>query len=160
MCKNIIAYFLHISYRIIISLLYFLNAWLMDTDYFFLDSPKSNAKRIFIVDDDEPIRTIITEILEVAGYMVNAFENGMQAVKHALITPPHVILLDYFLPGEDTNHLISKFRLLETMKHVPIILISASHLAKKAAEEWRVDAFLEKPFQAQTLLQAINKCDK
>ena len=77
---------------------------------------------ILVVEDDIPVRNLITTTLETQDYKYHTAENGTQALLAAASAKPDVILLDLGLPDMDGVEVIKKVR---SWLEVPIIVISA-----------------------------------
>ena len=56
---------------------------------------------IAVVDDDPDIRLTLSVVLKGAGFEVQTFEDGQNALD-AASAPPALILLDYMMPRLDT----------------------------------------------------------
>jgi DNA-binding NtrC family response regulator len=119
---------------------------------------RDDRRKIFIIDDDTDITEAMQLLFETNGYAVQTFLTGKRGLQQALFDPPDIIVLDYFLPGEDTGTIIKQLQTNNKTKKIPMILISASLTAEKAAKEWKLSGFLEKPFHVNALLQLMEKC--
>lgn len=111
-------------------------------------------KRIFVVDDDLAIREVLSLMVHDAGYDVEAFESGHDMLKSLQKVVPNAILLDYLLPGEVTEDIIQNIK--EKDIKTPIILMSADIRTIKIVDSLPVHAFLQKPFQMTTVLDALS----
>jgi PAS domain S-box-containing protein len=82
------------------------------------EGEKKNAPRtghILVMDDDQTLRELVTEMLEQGGYQISTFAEGKSLVEHfrqlqAKGTPPHCIILDLTVPGQQGG--------LETAKQI------------------------------------------
>lgn len=109
---------------------------------------------VFIVDDEEIITQLITELLEDAGYSVRVFHDGASALLEIIRQPPRLVILDIGLPvmtGDEVLQLVRKQGILT----LPVIIMSAgaplqTYLSKGATE------ILAKPFDVDMLLQQVN----
>lgn len=116
----------------------------------------SQAKKIFVVDDDASIGDILSMMLEMEGYSVASFISGSEGIGKAREIRPDLVLLDYFLPGENPEDIIANLR-SEAGDNLPILLMSASSQAEKKAKDLAVNEFISKPFQRENLLKAIDR---
>jgi CheY-like chemotaxis protein len=57
--------------------------------------------RVLVVDDDASIRSVVSELLQDEGYVVDTAEDGAQALRRARDAPPEAILLDLMMPVLD-----------------------------------------------------------
>ena len=115
-------------------------------------------KTILIVEDDRRITLALGIRLEAHGYRVVSAPDAVHAMNEAMRESPDVVVLDINLPGG--NGLMIAERLMENASttDLPVIFITASRqprLRERAAELSAV-AFLEKPFSAGDLLDAID----
>lgn len=113
-----------------------------------------NKPLVLIVEDDAPVRNLISTTLETHDYKYHTAQNGAAAVIDALSSNPDVVLLDLGLPDIDGIALIRKIR---TWSKVPIIVISArsEDTDKIDALDAGADDYLTKPFSVEELLARL-----
>ena len=109
---------------------------------------------ILVVEDDAPVRNLITTTLESQNYKYMAAANGNQAVMSAASGSPDIILMDLGLPDMDGVDVIKKIR---TWSVAPIIVISArsDDHDKVDALDAGADDYLTKPFSVEELLARL-----
>ena len=109
---------------------------------------------ILVVEDDAPIRNLITMTLKAHEYRFLAAATGEGAVMEAASHNPDIILLDLGLPDVDGVEVIRRIR---SWSNVPIIVISArSEDADKIdALDAGADDYLTKPFSVEELLARL-----
>lgn len=114
---------------------------------------KGNKPSVLVVEDDVPIRNLITTTLEMEKYKFDTAENGNQAIMLAAANNPDIILMDLGLPDIDGIEVIRKIR---TWSVAPIIVISArsDEKDKVAALDVGADDYLTKPFSVTELSAA------
>ena len=115
----------------------------------------TNGKQyILVVEDDAPVRNLITTTLESQNYKYMAAANGNQAVMSAASGSPDIILMDLGLPDMDGVDVIKKIR---TWSVAPIIVISArsDDHDKVDALDAGADDYLTKPFSVEELLARL-----
>lgn len=108
-----------------------------------------------IVDDDESVRQSISSLLRSAGYKTALFESAEAFLKSEQFHEPDCLVLDVRMPGLSGLELQS--RLLSMKRLTPVIFITAhasDELRIKALEQGAV-AFLDKPFNDEALLTAL-----
>lgn len=112
-------------------------------------------KHILIVDDDEDLSYIISEMLEGYGYEVSHAENATKAFEMLLDKKYHLILLDINLP-ETTGFEIC--RELRKVSSVPVIFASArtSETDRITGFDIGGDDYLPKPYSMKELLSRVN----
>ena len=81
-----------------------------------------NKLLILVVEDDAPIRNLITTTLKTHDYRYITAANGESAIMEASSHNPDIILLDLGLPDIDGVEVIKRIR---TWSALPIIVISA-----------------------------------
>ena len=115
---------------------------------------KGNKPSVLVVEDDVPIRNLITTTLEMEKYKFDTAENGNQAIMLAAANNPDIILMDLGLPDIDGIEVIRKIR---TWSVAPIIVISArsDEKDKVAALDVGADDYLTKPFSVTELSRQI-----
>lgn len=115
---------------------------------------KGGKPVVLVVEDDEPIRNLITTTLEMEKYKFDTAQNGAQAVMLAAANNPDIILMDLGLPDMDGIEVIRKIR---SWSVAPIIVISArsDEKDKVAALDVGADDYLTKPFSVVELLARL-----
>ena len=113
-----------------------------------------NNPLILIVEDDAPIRNLITTTLKAHEYKYLTAQNGENAIMQASSHNPDIVLLDLGLPDIDGVEVIKKIR---TWSEMPIIVISArsEDNDKIEALDAGADDYLTKPFSVEELLARI-----
>ena len=113
-----------------------------------------NKLLILIVEDDAPVRNLMTTTLKAHDYRYLTAANGESAIMEASSHNPDIILLDLGLPDIDGVEVIKKIR---TWSNVPIIVISArsEDRAKIDALDAGADDYLTKPFSVEELLARL-----
>ena len=81
-----------------------------------------NKPLILVVEDDAPVRNLITTTLKAHDYRFLTAANGASAVLEASSHNPEILLLDLGLPDMDGIEVIQKVR---SWSNMPIIVISA-----------------------------------
>ena len=118
---------------------------------------KKDESSILIVDDDRDIVTAIETILSMENYKTAHAFSGKECLTYLEKNQPDLILLDYMLPDMTGKEIVAFIRGNETLSHVPIILISAAHGVKDIAQNLPIQAWIEKPFELEKLLQVVAK---
>lgn len=113
-----------------------------------------NQIQILVVEDDAPVRNLITTTLKSHGYRYLAAVNGQAAIMEAASHNPDIILLDLGLPDMDGVEVIRRIR---SWSNVPIIVISArsEDTDKIDALDAGADDYLTKPFSVEELLARL-----
>ena len=108
------------------------------------------------VEDDEALRTMITFMLEDAGYPVRAVADGEAALAAVVEAMPALILLDLRMAGMDGWAFAGHFA--DRHGHAaPIVICTAAHDSARVAGSVGADAFLDKPFRLDDLLDTVGQ---
>ncbi|MDO4942598.1 MAG: response regulator transcription factor [Lachnospiraceae bacterium] len=113
-----------------------------------------NKLLILVVEDDTPVRSLITTTLKAQDYRFIVALNGNEAVMETASHNPDIILLDLGLPDIDGVEVIRRIR---SWSNVPIIVISArsEDSDKIDALDAGADDYLTKPFSVDELLARL-----
>jgi len=117
------------------------------------------ALDILVVDDEPDIRDLISGVLEDEGYSTRVAADSDAALAAVNERRPSLVLLDVWLRGSrmDGLELLSELKQLDAK--LPIIVISGHgniDTAVAAVGQGAVD-FIEKPFEAETLLHLVSR---
>jgi adenylate cyclase len=116
--------------------------------------------RVLVVDDDEMNRDLLLRRLERQGHRVFLAENGLEALamlRHARVD---LILLDIVMPGLDGLQTLERLKADETLRHTPVIMLSALDEIDRVVRcvEVGADDYLSKPFNPVLLRARITAC--
>ena len=113
-----------------------------------------NKVLILVVEDDAPIRNLITTTLKAHDYKYITASTGESAIMEASSHNPAIVLLDLGLPDIDGVEAIKRIR---TWSNMPIIVISArsEDNDKIEALDSGADDYLTKPFSVEELLARL-----
>ena len=119
-----------------------------------MKSPKRPT--VLIVDDELPIRKMLTEVLTLEGFPIETATNGREALDLLAQSGPRVVLLDLLMPEVDGRAVIEQLEATpdERSKH-RIILVSA-WLNLEKYRDLKAEARLPKPFTVDQLLNALD----
>lgn len=115
------------------------------------------SQRILVVDDEETIRYLVRDKLELAGYEVLTADSGGQALqiiqRHGL---PHLAILDITMPGMDGFELCQA---LQQYADLPIVFLTAideEETVVKGIEQYAED-YITKPFSPRELVSRVRR---
>lgn len=116
--------------------------------------------KIAVVEDNPDNRMLVQALLE-DRYEISEYETGAEAVAGLGSNVPDLVLLDISLPEMDGTEVLAWIRSQETLKHVPVIALTAHAMAgdrdKYLAEGF--DDYVTKPIVDEGLLiEAIERC--
>ena len=116
--------------------------------------------RILVVEDDDAIRGVVSDVLRDGGYEVYEAINGADAMEQVDDQRPDLIVLDLMMPVMDGWQFVEQFRHKPFSNQVPIVVTSASHDLPRTAERLKslgVRTCLAKPFDVESLLTLIGR---
>jgi CheY-like chemotaxis protein len=114
---------------------------------------------VLIVEDDPDIRGAIAEVLTDGNYRALLASNGADALAElrAAAPTPCVILLDVMMPVMDGKEFRNQQRGDETLRGIPVVVLSAHADATNYAEQMQAAGFLKKPVDLSTLLEIVEQ---
>ncbi len=115
---------------------------------------------VFVVDDDVSVRKSVARLIESVGLKVETFASAREYLKQDPCEGPACLVLDVRMP--EMSGLDLQDELTSAGLSMPIIFITGHGnvpMSVKAVKAGAVD-FIEKPFDDQTLLDAINEAIK
>jgi two-component system chemotaxis response regulator CheY len=117
------------------------------------------GKLIMIVDDSASLRQVVAIALKGAGYDVIEASDGKDALSKLTGQKVHLIVSDVNMPNMDGITMVREIKKLPNYKFTPIMMLTTeSDTSKKmAGKEAGAKAWLVKPFQPPTLLDAVSK---
>jgi len=114
--------------------------------------------RILVVDDEAPVRTMISATLEQEGHVVEMAVSGRNAMDILLQSEPFdLVLTDIVM--QDGNGIALLERLHNSQPHLPVVMVSAIHDISVAIDSMRRGAYdyLLKPFEREHLVATVRR---
>ena len=114
-------------------------------------------RRILVVEDEAPIRDMITFVLEQNGFNTVEAQDFEQAISKIVEPYPDLVLLDWMLPGGTGVKLAKKLKQHEHTRNIPIIMLTArsDEDDKVRGFEAGIDDYVTKPFSPKELIARI-----
>ena len=111
---------------------------------------------VYIVDDDELIRDSLKQLVTSVGLKVKAFSSAQSFLDYTLPDQVCCLVLDIRMPGMSGLELQDE--LLKSAQLIPIIFITGHGTVPMSVRALKAGAidFIQKPFEDQELLDAIN----
>lgn len=116
-----------------------------------------NAKRILIVEDEQPIREMVMFALANAGYEVREAADARQAQTCIAERLPDLVLLDWMLPGISGIDYARRLKKDDLTRELPIIMLTARAEEEDTVQglESGADDYMTKPFSPRELVARI-----
>ena len=120
-----------------------------------VQSSQNHSKHIFLIDDDESMRTVLKGMLEFLGFQVHVYASAIEFLKVSMQAAPAVIITDMQMPVMSGVELQAE--LLKRGRQIPIIFISGESTLPETISAMKQGAieFLLKPFERDQLLSAV-----
>jgi len=114
-------------------------------------------EKILIVDDDEGVRQVLTQILESAGYVVTGADSGEKAIAAAREVPFELVILDMVLPRVDG---LAVLREMGTLRpDMPVVMVTGYASVETAIKAMKMGAsdYVVKPFRTDEVELVVGK---
>ncbi|WP_031569621.1 response regulator [Rheinheimera texasensis] len=114
-------------------------------------------KTILIIDDSAPLRLVLNEILQTAGFDTLQAEDATSALGLLDGRKVHLLICDLYMPDLDGLTLLQKVRTIPSYRFTPVIMLSTekSEEFKDKAYNAGAKAWVTKPFSPQQMLNAV-----
>ena len=118
----------------------------------------TDVKTVFIVEDDEAIGDLLVQAIEQeTSYQAVLASDGFQALKMLRTVKPDLLILDYGLPDMNGLEFYDTIHAVKSLKHLPVLIISAETARIQKEVKARHLPQLQKPFELTILLEAIER---
>ncbi|MDB5969546.1 MAG: Two-component system, OmpR family, response regulator [Hydrocarboniphaga sp.] len=115
---------------------------------------QTHRPHIVVVDDDQQIRELLSQVLDQYGFSTRAVADGRELTRALAEQPADLIVLDLMLPGDDG---LSICRELRTRSATPVIMLTArgESVDRVVGLEVGADDYVAKPFDPRELVARI-----
>ncbi|MCL2619264.1 MAG: response regulator, partial [Defluviitaleaceae bacterium] len=122
------------------------------------DTPVAAKQKILMIDDSDSFILILNSILK-EDYETLISLDGEDGLETAELTKPDLILLDVVMPGMSGYEVLEKLKASETLRHIPVILITGKKSEDSEAKGYALGAadFIRKPFDRATVREKVDK---
>lgn len=112
--------------------------------------------KLLIVDDSKSMRSVIKKVLEMSGFVADAYfeaGDGQEALQLLTDIDIDLVLTDINMPVMDGMTFLTELRRDEKLKNLPVIVVSTEGSAERRGEAERLGAagYLQKPFQPEEI---------
>jgi CheY-like chemotaxis protein len=120
---------------------------------------KSQQVRILVVDDEDIVREFIGSALEEEGFDITLAQDGVDALEKLKDGPFDLAMVDLMMPRMDGNELINSIKSRETLKKMPIIVLTGDDREEtvKRIISLGVEGFLVKATDVDEIIQRVKK---
>jgi len=117
------------------------------------------GKKILLADDSVTIQKIIELTFEGEGFDLEVVGDGQEAFERAKASPPDIILADFTMPGLSGMDLCRRIREHPVLNPVPVVLLTNSfdEFDRSEGDAAGVTAYVEKPFESQSLIDRVHE---
>ena len=119
------------------------------------------AIKILLVDDEAPILTMMTHVLELEGYDVHTANSPLIALEMLRKEKHHIVVTDISMPEMDGLELLQAIRAFDPLIQVVVMTGQSSMQKAIRALEHGATEYLLKPFtDVNKLIQAVKLCEE
>jgi len=121
--------------------------------------PKGKGELILIVDDEEAVRFVTSQILESNGYRTLLASRGTEAVARYLEKGGEIslVLTDIHMPGMGGLEAISVLQRLNPRLRIVVTTGASTAIADEDLMKIGTEAFIKKPFDVIQLLETLHR---
>ena len=111
--------------------------------------------KILVVDDDQPILTLMQKLLHEFRFEAVLASSGAAAIELARDERPDLILLDMKMPNMSGEQAIQAIRAEPGLGGVPILILSGEPVSRHEIEQVGANGAVQKPFDLDDLIHKI-----
>jgi len=111
-------------------------------------------KKVLIIENDQDIRHIVAFILEEEGFETLSIPEP-EDLSEIIPFAPDVVLLDEFINAKPGHRLCRKIKKVESIKHIPVIILSTANDIELIAKECEANDHIRKPFEVKDLVTTV-----
>ena len=115
-----------------------------------------NQVKIAVIEDDENMRLLIAQRLIQEGFQVIEAAEGNAAQALILEEQPHIVLLDWMLPGKSGMEICTALRQHDYAGIIIMVSAKAQDVDKIDAYHFGVSDYITKPFNMEVLIALLN----
>ena len=115
------------------------------------------SKRLLLADDSITIQKVIQITFAHEDYELTITDNGDAALTKAQEIKPDLVMTDIYMPGKNGYELTTAIKQDPALQHVPVLLLAGSFepFDEDKARSCKADAWIEKPFESQSLIDKV-----
>ena len=115
------------------------------------------SKKLLLADDSITIQKVIQITFAHEDYELTITDNGDAALAKAQEIKPDLVMTDIYMPGKNGYELTAAIKQDPALQHVPVLLLAGSFepFDEDKARSCKADAWIEKPFESQNLIDKV-----
>jgi DNA-binding response OmpR family regulator len=119
----------------------------------------ATRERVLLVDDEDLILEMLSDILRSAGYEALTARDGAEGLARARAEQPDLIILDVMMPKLDGLKVARLLKSDRNYSHIPIIILTAKAGASdpELVRQAGADCYLTKPVDADLLIRHVKR---
>ena len=117
----------------------------------------SAGRVVLIVEDEEPIRDVIAEVLRDRGFQPLPAANGAEALRLLETVRPDVMVLDLLMPVMHGWAFMESYLERTDGRPIPIVVVSVNPALPRSFNRLGVRGIVPKPFDIDALLDAVEQ---
>jgi two-component system, chemotaxis family, chemotaxis protein CheY len=119
---------------------------------------RSDGGRVLVVEDDESVAMVVSDVLELEGFEVKRAANGRAGLTLLQAFRPQLVLLDLMMPVLDGWGFRAQQRQLDPeLAEIPVLVLSGARDARIAAADLDAAGVLTKPFEIEVLAEMVRR---
>ena len=124
-----------------------------------MKNPDENRTTILVVDDSDVVRHSLKNFFESYNCEVITCPYGLDGIQKATELNPKLIFLDLMMPKVDGLKMLQALKGIETLKSIPVIVISANTDRRNVLSvlEIGADRIISKPLRKEVIIKSINE---
>lgn len=120
-------------------------------------SSNGDARLVVVVEDDDALREMICELLQLDGFDAFGCSSGNEGLRAARELRPSVLTLDLHMPGMDGMEVLDHLNSDTDTAELPVVVVSAYASDTQVRSCEQVKAVLSKPFDVDELCQTVRR---
>ncbi len=114
-------------------------------------------RRVLVVEDDEDIRSFVSDALAWEGYEVQEAADGCRALAVLAEWRADLVLLDLMMPSCNGWMFRAEQLARDDLAGIPVVVMSAAHDTHREADKLQATAVVPKPFELDRLLATVGR---
>jgi CheY-like chemotaxis protein len=115
------------------------------------------AEAVLVVEDETAIRAVVSEFLELAGFVVETARHGAEALAKVRASAFAAIVLDLMMPVMSGWDFLDACGDELVAARIPVVVVSAAYAPSDVARRPPVRAVLTKPFDLDVLESIVRQ---